>query len=374
MPIDTPPRSSLPEPSGTRGRILLTSYLAGLLKYAGPVFAPRAAAEFLAVAGADREVFLPFFYRWFDEHQWAQEQALRLMKASLAQDRFHPPHVFHAPFAGRRLWSRSYYRDVADPNRLQENQEAFQRECVFLGSVRREFGIREQMLYILHLGRRQGRRASEALRVSLEAVRPALEVARSHGVVLALENVADRSGSEEHVGARLPELEDALGMLSDGAGPDAPIGWTFDASHALLAYRGDAEAISRDLQRLLPSLVHIHMNAPRFYPSEHPWADRHEAPTEGFRPLWDLFHLALTSTRFRAFGGITYEVNWAAPFLNPLLGGSNLASVVQGYALVRRVVAEAYGALDEYAAAPYTTLRDAEVNAPAVAAGSERGG
>lgn len=351
-----------------RATLLLTSYLAGLLKYAGPICAPRAAAEFLASAGADREVFLPFFYRWFDGHRWAQEQALRLMKASLAQDRFHPPQVFHAPFAGRRL-SRSYYRDVADPKRLHDNQEALRRECAFLGSVRREFGLRGPMLYILHLGRREGRRPSEALRISLEAVRPALDVARAQGVVLALENVADRSGSEEHVGARLSELEDALGMLSEGAGVNAPLGWTFDLSHALLAYRGDAETIARDLQKLLPTLVHIHMNAPRFYPSEQPWADRHEAPTEGFRPLWDLFRLALTSQRFRAFGGITYEVNWAAPFLNPLFGGSDLESVVQGYALVRRAATGAFRVLDENLADPYTTPRTTETQTPGLSRG-----
>lgn len=360
-PTAAPPGGASPGASAGRVRVLITSYLTGLLKYAGPVCAPRAAAAFLERAGREREVFLPFFYRWFDHRQWAQDHALRLIKVAVAREGITPPSVFHAPFPGRRhgTISRNYYRDLADPSRVEEHRAALQRECAFLGRVRKEFGIQEQMVYILHLGLRRGEGEDTALRAALAAIQPAVEDAREHGVVLAPENVADRSGSTEHLGARLPEIGEVLDRLGR-AQSDAPLGWTFDLSHALLAYRGDAEAITRDLKTLLPYLVHIHINTPRFYPSEQPWADRHEAPTEGFRPLWDLFRLALNSPRFRAFGGITYEVNWAAPFLNPLVGGSDLAAVVAGYDLVCRTAAEAFGTSDEYTTASYTASRATE--------------
>lgn len=366
-PLGTPAPPAAPS---ARCTVFLTSYLAGLLKYAGPVCAPRAAAAFLQRAGRDREVFLPFFYRWFDDRQWAQDQALRLIRTSVVHDGMTPPRVFHAPFPGRRhgLVSRSYYRDLADPATVHENQAALQRECAFFGRVRREFDMQKPVLYILHLGWRAGRRASEALNVALSVLRPAVAVAAEHGVILALENVADRSRDQEHVGARLAEVEDALGILNEGYGSVAPVAWTFDLAHALLAYRGDSEAIAADLKRMLPWLVHLHINAPRFYPSEQTWADRHEAPTEGFRPLWDLFRLALTSARFHGFCGVTYEVNWAAPVLNPLVGGSPLPAVVRGYELVRSAAAEVLGTLDAAVVAPYPLPRAVAVPAEVPAA------
>lgn len=352
-------------PDASPPTILLTSFLAGSLKWAGPLCAPRAAAAFLERAGREREVFLPFFYRWFDERQWAQDQALRLMRVAEAHERIVPPRVFHAPFAGRYgPFTRAQYRDLADPDRLRDHQEALRRECAFFGRVRAEFGIVGPLLYILHLGRRRGRGPSETLATALEAIRPAVEVAHEHGVILSIENVADRPGDAEYAGGRLTEIQDALGHLG---GERAPVGWTFDVSHALLAYRGDVAAVLRDLGPLLPSLVHIHINAPRFYPSEISWGDRHEAPTEGFRPLWDLFGAALMSPRFREFRTVTYEVNWAAPFLNPLVGGSPLAAVARGYDLVRRVAAGALGTLDAEAPVPYT-LERAGATVPALGA------
>lgn len=358
-PLGTPAPPAAPS---ARFTVFLTSYLVGLLKYAGPVCAPRAAAAFLRRAGNAREVFLPFFYRWFDQRQWAQDQALRLIRASVVHDGMTPPHVFHAPFPGRRhgLVSRSYYRDLADPATAHENQIALQRECAFFGRVRREFDMQKPVLYILHLGWRAGRRASEALNVALSVLRPAVAVAAEHGVILALENVADRRSDQDHVGASLREVEDALGTLGEGESGSDALGWTFDVSHALLAYRGDRDAVARDVQRLLPRLVHVHINAARVSLPEHTWADRHEAPTAGFPPLWDLFRLALTSARFQSFRGITYEVNWAAPVLNPLVGGSPLPAVVRGYELVRSVAAEVLGTLDAAVGTPYPVPRLAE--------------
>lgn len=332
--------------------MLLPSFLVGQLKHAGPLFAPRAAVTFLESAGRRREVFLPFFYRWFDEQEWAQDQALRLIEASVAREHIEPPQVFHAPYPGRYGMLRGHYRNLADARRTAEQAVHLQRECRFLGRMRRALGIRGRILYILHLGLRRGRPVSEAVAVAVSAIRPAVAVAAAEGIVLAIENVADRSGDQESLGSRLPEIEEALQRLAEGS-VDAPVGWTFDISHALLGYRGDASAIAADLRRMLPLLVHLHVNAPRFYPSEQPWADRHEAPTEGFRPLWDLFRIALGSARFREFRTVTYEVNWAASFLNPLIGGSPLDAVVRGYRFVERVAADVLAGLDTAPTVPH---------------------
>ncbi len=338
-----------------RPTILLTSFLVGLLKRAGPFFAPKASRQFLVEAGSKREVFLPFFYRWFDERPWAQDRALRLLAASFRHDSASPPRAFHAPYASRRgPYGRGFYRDLADGRRMRHHQDVLRRECAFLGRLRRAFGISRRMLYIVHLGRRNGRSPAEALGVSLEVLKGVLEHAYEAGVVLALENVADRSGDEDPVGARLTEVEDALGTLGSRSTDKTPaVGWTFDISHALLAYRGDHERISQDLRRMLPLLVHLHVNAPRFYPSEEPWADRHEAPTEGFPPLWNLFRLACSSARFREFRNVTYEVNWAIPLLNPLLGGSRLPAVVNGYRLVTKAAEDALARFDPQQSSPY---------------------
>lgn len=328
--------------------LLLTSFLVGELKYLGPLCSPRGLArDFLRSAGRTREVFLPFFYRWFDGRTWVQDHALRLLLRSIAREGLAPPRVFHAPFAGRHgPYSRGHYRDLTDPRRLREHQAALQQECRFLGRLRREAGIQERMTYVLHLGRRHERTVQEALEVAIAAVEPAVAVAHEEGVVLALENIGEQTGDDESVGNRLMDIEGALNRLGRGQS-NAPVGWTFDISHALLVYRREPEALFTDLQCLLPSLVHIHINAPRWVPENLVWADRHQAPADSDRAVWELFRVALGSRRFREFRSITYEVNWAAPALNPLIGGSPLRAVVQGHERVARIATETLGRLDE---------------------------
>lgn len=350
--------------------VLLPSFLTGMLRRLGPLVSPRAAARFLRSAGREREVFLPFVYRWFDERERVQDHALRYLRGFVLREGIVPPRVFHGPFTGR-AWVpfRWYLRNLADPRRQSDHARALQRECRFLGRVRQEFGIRQRLLYILHLGRRGRQSPSEALAVAVETIRPSVETAAEAGVVLSLENVADRSADHIPVGARLSEVGEALARLGDAGRPEAPIGLTFDVSHALLAYRGDAAAIAEELKALLPTIVNLHINAPRFYPSEQPWADRHEAPTAGFPPLWELFRAALAAPRLREFRAITYEVNWAAPLLNPIVGGSPLPAVIRGYELVRANAAEALAALDEEVALPYAgaVVRPQVLSAPVAA-------
>ncbi|TSC71891.1 MAG: Vitamin-B12 dependent methionine synthase, partial [Parcubacteria group bacterium Gr01-1014_38] len=189
----------------------------------------------------------------------------------------------------------------------------------------------------------------------------ALDVARDAGVVLAIENVADRLGDTEHVGGTLDEVEDALGALG-AADPEAPVGWTFDISHALLTHHGDANVVKAAVPALLPSLVHLHINAPHLNVRDRGWGDRHEAPTEDDRDVWDLLRLACTSSRFRTFRTVTYEVNWAVPGLHWMLGGSPLHEVIRGFELVRQVAARALGGLDEKEPLPYAA--DAPQPAP----------
>lgn len=334
--------------------ILLPSFLVGTLKYLGPVLAPRRAGAFLALGGKEREVFLPFFYRWFDERQRAQDHALRLIRAAVEREHFAPPRVFHAPFLSRRPLPLRYKRNLSDPRRVRENSVMLRRECAFLGRVRRELGIEQSMLYVIHLGQRFGTSAAEALSVAVESLRPSLEVARDNSVILSIENVADRLRDRECVGARLREVEDALGALGGVGHSSSPVGWTYDIAHALLGHGGNVESVRAETQSLLSSLVHIHINSPRLHISEQAWADQHEAPQESSRSVWELFRLACTGPRLRELPVITYEVSWALPGLRPLLGGSPLREVIHGYDLVQRAAYEALGAREE---TPDTVLR-----------------
>jgi len=156
-------------------------------------------------------------------------------------------------------------------------------------------------------------------------------------------------------------VEDALGALG-AADPEAPVGWTFDISHALLTHHGGANTVKAAVSALLPSLVHLHINAPRLNVRDRGWGDRHEAPTKEDRDVWDLLRLACTSSRFRTFRTVTYEVNWAMPALHWMLGGSPLHEVIHGFELVRQVATRALGGLDEKETLPYTA--DAPQPAP----------
>ncbi|MDP3685844.1 MAG: TIM barrel protein [bacterium] len=333
--------------------ILFPSFLVGTLKAFGPLLAPRLARQFLDTQGKMREVFLPFFYQWLDEHPRAQDQALRLIRVQMERERLPAPRVFHAPYLGRRLTPLRYWRNLADPQYLRQHVTTLQRECRFLGRLRREFDIPQQILYVIHLGLRGRQRAADALRTSIAALQPSLDAAREAGVILAIENIGDRLGDTDHVGGTLNEVEDALGALG-ATEPDAPVGWTFDLSHALLTYRGNTDAVKKAASSLLPSLVHLHVNAPHLNVRDHGWGDRHEAPTEGDPHIWDLLRLACTSSRFRQFRTMTYEVHWAVTPLRSLLGGSSLPRVMHGLDLVREVASRALGGLDERESLPYT--------------------
>lgn len=335
-----------------RVSVLFPSFLVGTLKAFGPLLAPRLARQFLDTHGKMREVFLPFFYQWLDEHPRAQEQALRLIRVQMERERLPAPRVFHAPYLGRRFTPFRYWRNLADPQYLRQHVTTLQRECRFLGRLRQEFGISQRILYVIHLGLRGRQGAADALRTSIAALQPSLDAAREAGVILAIENIGDRFGDTDHVGGTLDEVEDALGALG-AAEPDAPVGWTFDLSHALLTYRGDVSAVKTAASSLLPFLVHLHVNAPRLNVRDNGWGDRHEAPVENDPHVWDLLRLACTSSRFRQFRTMTYEVNWAVTPLKSLLGGSSLPKVMHGLDLVRQIASRALDGLDEKEPVPY---------------------
>lgn len=341
-------------PSEAKVSILLPSLLIGTLKFLGPALAPRLAAHFLETKGKQREVFLPFFYHWLDARPRAQENALRLVRAQMEREQLPAPRVFHGPYLARRFIPFRYWRDLASPRHLRSHIAMLQRECRLLGRLRKEFGIAERILYVIHLGRRGDQRAGDAVRTAVAALKPSLEECLESGVVLAIENVTDRFGGTEFAGRTLSELEDALGALGGGTSPDAPVGCTFDITHALLAYRGDVKGIKAALAPLLPSLVHLHVNAPYRGPGKERWGDRHEAPTESDQDVWDLLRFAATSARFREFCTVTYEVLWTTAALRPFFGGSRLPEVIHGYDLVREVATQALGGLDEKESLPYT--------------------
>lgn len=320
--------------------VLLTSFLVNALRYGGATVFNRRARAFLAHMGRHREFFLPFVYRWRDPRPAAQATALRSLHSLVERDNLAPPRVFHAPFAGRfGARARDWYRNLTDADSIDEHREALRRECRWLGLVRRDFGLPGRILYVLHLGRRHGRSVAEASAVARAVLEPAVECAHDAGVVLALENVAAHANGREHLGARLSEIGDLLSKLGDR--PGGPLGWTFDLAHAMLAYPDNPSALQADAQSLLPALIHIHINAPRWPPEGLAWADRHEAPHADVPLLWDLFRTALQGPQYQEFRTVTYEVNWRVPFLARVFGGSSVGAIIRGYQLIQEAVAEA---------------------------------
>lgn len=338
----------------TRVSLLLPSFLVGTLKTLGPLFATRLARQFANEYGKEREAFLPFVYDWRDERPGAQEVALKRLRDRRDHEHIPVSRVFHAPYLAKRFAPARYWRNLADPRTLRSHSDALQRECRFLGRLRKEFGIAERIIYVVHLGFRGDRRVEDVIRTVVAALEPTLPVAQEAGVILAIENVAERFGGLEYVGGTLAEIEDAIGMLGGGERADAPVGWTWDFTHALLAYRGDVPAVKRAAAPLLPALVHLHINAPHRHKGNDRWGDRHEAPTEDDQDVWELLRLACASRRFQDFRTITYEVLWATALFRPLIGGSHLDAVIHGHQLVRTVAAQALGGLGAKESLPYT--------------------
>ncbi|TSC64593.1 MAG: hypothetical protein G01um1014106_55 [Parcubacteria group bacterium Gr01-1014_106] len=332
----------------------LPSFFVGTLQWLGPVFAPGRARRFAREHGKAREVFLPFVYNWSNERMDAQTRALARIRRRMDREQLPPPRVFHAPYLARSWAPSRFSRNLADPRALRSNTAALQRECQFLGQLRAEFGIDEPILYILHLGCHGHQSANDSVRTAAASLTPSVDIAREAGVILALENTAERFGGLELVGGTLAEIEDAIGMLGGGEQMDAPVGWTWDFTHALLAYRGDVAAVKRAAASLLPSLVHLHVNAPHRHDGKERWGDRHEAPTEQDEDVWHLLRLACTSRRFRESRTMTYEVLWANALLRPLIGGSDIDTVTRGFDLMCRIATQALSGLDEEKSLPYT--------------------
>lgn len=328
--------------------ILITSFLVSWLKRAGPWVAPRASAAFLEGPGKHREVFLPFFYRWFDHRPWAADHAVRLLRATQRRDRSSAPRAFHAPFPGRRyrtLVPAGYTRDLAEAGTSRAHAEELRRECAFLGKVRREFGVPGPMLYVVHLGLTGGQSRRDALTAATETIRLSLEAAHAAGVVFALENVADRL-ADDQLGAALDEVGGVLSDLGAFHRDPAPVGFAFDITHALLAHDLDAGRVSAALEPLLPALVHLHVNAPRRDAAARgEWADRHEAPINEPDSFWELFRRAARAPRFQGFRTITYEVNWLLPGTGKIFGGSTLPDIARGYELLQEKTREAFAAV-----------------------------
>ncbi len=324
--------------------MLVTSFLVSWLKRAGPWVAPRASAAFLEGPGKQREVFLPFFYRWFDRRPWAADHAIRLLRATQRRDHSGAPRAFHAPFPGRRyrvLVPAGYARDLAEAGKSRAHAEELRRECAFLGKVRREFGVPGPMLYVVHLGLTGGQSRRDALSAATETIRMSLEAAHHAGVVFALENVADRL-EDDQLGSALDEVGGVLQDLGAFQRDPAPVGFAFDIAHALLAHHLDAERVSAGLERLLPALVHLHVNAPRRDAAARgEWADRHEAPTAEPESFWELFRSALRAPRFQQFRTVTYEVNWRLPVTGGIFGGSTLPEIQRGYEIIQERTREA---------------------------------
>lgn len=325
--------------------VCITSFLAAFLRLIGSLYQRRAAQAFLKEAGKHVEVFLPF-YNWFDEQGRVRQIALqefRLMSRFYGMTNLR---VAHAGYASQGFLLTRFYMNPADPRTQAQTVERIRRELRLLGLLRREYRIVHPLLYVLHCGRREKNLGwRESFQSAVATVRAVLDDALESGVCVSVENMHPQQGGEM-IGTTLTDLGELLAQVGTEWVDRGVLGWTFDPSHALIAYSGNYDAIERDVKPLLPSCVHLHVN--------HPWIardragqlfsewgrgdDYHAAPVRIPHRVrfWSLVREAIAESRIPEWRTITYEVNWAVPILRPIFGGSKLPEVRIGFEALER--------------------------------------
>lgn len=325
--------------------ICIPSFLAACLRTVGSFYQRTAAQAFLKRAGQHVEVFLPF-YNWLDERGAVRQIALQEFRLLSRFYGMTDLRVTHAGYAGQGFLFARFYMNPADPRAHEATVSRIRQELKLLRLLRQEYAIPHPLLYVLHCGRREkGAGWRESVQAAVATVRAVLEDAAAAGVCVSVENMYSQPGGEA-IGVTLPDLGDILAQVGTEWIDRGVLGWTFDPSHALLAYSGNYDAIERDLQPLLPSCVHLHVN--------HPWTrrnrggeflsewkrgdDYHSAPVRipHRTRYWSLLRETIMKSRIPAWRTITYEVNWAVPILRPVFGGSLLSEVSIGFEALER--------------------------------------
>lgn len=340
----------------------ITSFLAVFLRLVGTVYERAAARAFLQQAGKHVEIFLPL-YNWFDRRGNIRPRALQQFHLLRKMYGMEDLRSVHAGYAGQGFLLTRFFMNPADPRTQRATVQRIKSELRLLGLLRTELSISHPLLYVVHPGRREkGLGWRESFQSAVATVRAVLDDALAAGVCVSVENIYSQAGTEG-IGVTFEDMNLLLTQIGKEWIERGVLGWTFDPSHALLAYSGNYDAIERDLGPLLPSCIHLHLN--------HPWTKKDRAGeilSEWGRGddyhasivripqrtrYWTLLKRAIKGSRVPQWKTITYEVNWAAPFLAPLFGGSPLAEVRAGYdALLRFCNSETeafdVGAIERY--------------------------
>lgn len=346
--------------------VCITSFLAAFLRTVGSVYQRRAAQSFLRQSGRHVEVFLPF-YNWFDEQGAVRHLALQefhFLRRFYGMDDLR---VVHAGYPGQGFLLARFYMNPADPRTQKQVVERIRRELRLIQRLRNELQVTHPILYVLHCGRRD--RAigwRESFQSVVATTRAVLNDAAAANVCISLENLYSQPGAEA-IGTTLNDIGELLEQVGREWVTRGVLGWTFDPSHALLAYSGNYDAIERDLASVVSDCVHLHVNHPRATKDRagkllSEWGrgdDYHAAPVnipERAR-YWSLLGETIRKSRIPEWRTLTYEVNWAAPLLRPLFGGSPLSLVALGYDALDRFCNHPSEALDVPAIERYIDAR-----------------
>lgn len=326
----------------------------------------QAAQSFLKRAGRHVEVFLPF-YNWFDDQGNVRRLALKEFRLLRRFYRMNDLRAVHAGYSGQGFLFARYFMNPADPRTQTQTVERIRREIRLVGQLRTQLKITHPVLYVLHCGRRERSMGwRESFQSVVATVRAVLDDAVAANVCVTLENLYSQPGAES-IGIMLPDIGELLSQVGREWVDRGALGWTFDPSHALLAYSGNYDAIERDVRPLLRDCVHLHVN--------HPWArrdragkftsawgkgdDYHAAPIHipHRTRYWNLLSETIKNSRIPQWRTLTYEVNWAVPLLRPLFGGSPLSTLELGYDALDRFCNHPTEALDVPAIERYIDAR-----------------
>jgi sugar phosphate isomerase/epimerase len=346
--------------------VCITSFLAAFLRIIGMTYDRRAARALLQGAGKHVEIFLPF-YKWFGSHGDVRALALQEFRALSRFYGMQDLRAVHAGYASQGFLLARFFMNPADPRTHRQTVARMSQELKLIGLLRRELGIEHPVLYVLHLGRREkGAGWREAFQASVSAVRAVLDDALAAGACIAVENMYSQHGTES-IGTTLGDLSLFLAEVGREWVDRGVLGWTFDPSHALIAYSGNYDAIERDVRPLLPDCVHLHVNHPRTTRDRagdvfSEWGrgdDYHAAPVRipQRARYWSLLRTAVMESRVREWRTITYEVNWEVPILRLLFGGSPLRDVRIGFEALERFCNHPTEALDVPAIERYIDRR-----------------
>jgi hypothetical protein len=276
---------------------------------------------------------------------------------------------FHGGYAGQGFLLSRFFLNPADPRLLKQNVARLRLEIQLLGKLREVFKINHPLIYVLHCGRKEkGIGREESIQAAVSTIKAVMEDALKAGVCVSLENVYSHPGDEE-IGTLFGGLKDLLIQIGQEWIDRGVLGCTLDPAHALLTYSGNYDALEKDLEQLLPWFVHIHVNHPRTARNKtgelfSEWSlgdDNHNAPVK--IPLrtryWSLLGKVIVNSKIARWRTITYEVNWAVPFLQTIFGGSPIDEVRIGWEALDRFCNHATEKFDVAAVERYI---DAELN------------